>query len=324
MIDLDEAATWIDEGLAAAGAARTGTVERVRERPWGEVVKAETDRGVVWLKEPRGATAFEVRLYEVLADRVPEHVLVPLAIDAVRGWVLLPEGGAPLGETAEGEDLVAGLTVALRSYGRLQRKLAGDAERLLELGVADMRPAAMPGRFDEALAAGQRYVDELGGPADRASLDRLQDERARFIAMCEDLAGRPGAASLDHNDLHPWNILGPSSDAGNVRFYDWGDSVVAHPFAAMLVPLGFAGRVSPAHVIRARDAYLAEFADVADHGELVATLELACRVAKVARALVWERALLAGAAADFESDDFARAPLESLEGLLDEEYLGRT
>ena len=27
-----------------------------------------------------------------------------------------------------------------------------------------------------------------------------------------------------------------------MRYYDWGDSVVAHPFAAMLVPLGFVQR----------------------------------------------------------------------------------
>ena len=47
--------------------------------------------------------------------------------------------------------------------------------------------------------------------------------------------------------------------------------------------------------MRARDAYLGEFRDLGPHAELVATLELACRVAKVARALTWERALLAGA-----------------------------
>jgi aminoglycoside phosphotransferase (APT) family kinase protein len=210
--------------------------------------------------------------------------------------------------------------LALGHYGELQRTLARDVDELLAIGVADMRPQAMAGRFDEALAAGRRFVDRAGDERDRAVLARVEAARERFAEQCSELASRPGGASLDHNDLHPWNILGDPG-AGSTRFYDWGDSVVAHPFAALLVPLGFAARVSPQAVARARDAYLEAFADLGTHAELVATLELACRVAKVARALTWERALLAGDEA--ESDpEFARAPLATLESYLGESYLG--
>ena len=45
--------------------------------------------------------------------------------------------------------------------------------------------------------------------------------------------------------------------------------------------------------LRARDAYLEVFADLAPRAELVETLELACHVAKIARALTWDRALRA-------------------------------
>ena len=323
MIDLDAAAAWIDERLDHAGAARMGSVERFRERPWGEVVRAPTDRGTVWLKEPRGATAFEVPLYELLAERVPDLILVPVSVDVRRGWVLLPEGGEPLGEKAESTELGDALADALARYARLQRALAGDVDSMLELGVADMRPQAMPARFDEAVAAGERFVSERGGDADRAALERVRAERSRFTEMCAELADRPGGASLDHNDLHPWNILGDAGHPSSLRFYDWGDSVVAHPFAAMLVPLGFAARSGAADLDRARDVYLAEFDDLGDRVELVETLEVGCRVAKVARALVWERALLAGDdRADGGSDEFARAPLATLVSLLDEDYLG--
>src|SRR5205085_1459725 len=83
------------------------------------------------------------------------------------------------------------------------------------LGDADMRPAVMPQRFHEALAAS-------GSPADVAALEPQVEE------WCARLADSPLPASLDHNDLHPWNVLdGP-------RYYDWGDAVIAHPFAAML------------------------------------------------------------------------------------------
>jgi hypothetical protein len=96
------------------------------------------------------------------------------------------------------------------------------------------------------------------------------------------------------NDLHPWNVLGDG--AGDARFYDWGDCVVAHPFAAMLVPLGFLQHVlgvsvDDPDVVRARHAYLRVFAGTAPGEDLATTLEVACRVTKVARVLTWDRAL---------------------------------
>lgn len=184
-----------------------------------------------------------------------------------------------------------------------------------------MRPEKMPSRFEEALQAGERYARASADPADRESLDRIEAFRDAYVEWCTELAARPGGANLDHNDLHPWNVLGWPEAPGGVRFYDWGDSVVAHPFASTLVPLGMASSWRPGAVEELRDAYLRPFSDLAPHSQLVDTLELACRVAKVARALTWERALLSGE--DSSTDrDFSRAPLESLESVLDESYLG--
>ena len=221
---------WID-----AHVERTGAVEEVRVRPWATVLRAPTADGPVWMKLARAGTAFEVPLYGLLAREVPERVLTPIAADEERAWLLLPDGGPTIGDgDADPEAVIA----ALVEYGRLQRALAPHAEEMLALGVHDMRPAIMPARFQEALAA-------AGHPAAVAALEPAVGE------WCEQLAASPLAASLDHNDLHPWNILaGP-------RYYDWGDAVVAHPFAAMLVPLGYLQHVhGDAVLARARDAYL--------------------------------------------------------------------
>lgn len=144
----------------------------------------------------------------------------------------------------------------------------------------------------------------------------------RFAAWCERLGGAAVGAGLDHNDLHYWNVFvdpGPAGAVGRVRFYDWGDSVVAHPFASMLLGLGMirlqleVAADDPA-VTRPRDAYLEVFGDLASHTELVEELELACRVGKVGRALSWDRAVrLQG---DEEAGEFADAPLRALESLL--------
>jgi hypothetical protein len=316
------AVAWLDERLAEAGVERTGEVEQPRVRPWATVLRARTTRGVFWLKAAGPGTAFEVALYELLHRVAPEHVLTPLAADVARGWIVLPDGGPSLAERAEGLELVDAMAKVLPEYGQLQRDVAPHADDLVALGVTDMRAPVMPARFDEALEAVRGYVRRRGDEHERATFERVAALRDTFASWCEELARAPGAASIDHNDLHPSNVL----VGRGVTFYDWGDSVVAHPFASMLVALGIMQRyhlrvaVGAPEIRRLRDAYLEAFSDLAPHAELVATLELACRVGKAARALTWDRAVRAQE--DGDSGDFAGAPLHCVGSILDDSYLG--
>ena len=224
-------------------------------RPWATVRRVSTSARPVWLKTTGPEVAFEAGLYELLVRVVPERVLTPLGVDVERGWVLLPDGGQSLGERLDASERVDALAAALPRYAQLQRDLAPHVEELLALGVRDMRPDAMPVRFEEAL-------DAVRGRADVTRIEAMRDTVAAWSAR---LAESPVPPSSDHNDLHAWNILG----AGNaVRFYDWGDAVVAHPFATMLGGLGRFPMEEP-DVVRLRDAYLEPFGHSAPHARLV-------------------------------------------------------
>lgn len=297
---------WLDERLAAAGLRRTGDVTCPHDRPWSTVHTAPTTGGPVWLKAPGPGTVFEVALYDLLARVTPDWVLHPIAVDTDRGWVLLPDGGGTLGESDT--DVVDGLVAVLPQYAQLQRDLAPHTGELLSFGVADMRPDVMPDRFDEAVAS---VTVQTG--------DQLDDVRAMrpvYAEWCARLAASPVPASIDHNDLHPGNVF---ADGDRIRFYDWGDAVVAHPFASLLVPAAVVRRhlgVGPddAAVRRIRDAYLEVWSDLAPHRELVAELELACWVGKVARTLVWDRALRTQG--HDQARKFVDAPRQHLTALL--------
>lgn len=301
-----EAQSWIDEQLAAAGVQRLGEVTQPRLRPWGTLLRAHTSRGPVWLKAPGPATVFEVPLYRLLATVAPKWILDPIAVDVSRGWVLLPDGGPTLREVLGEGSLSDALVAVLPQYAQLQLDLMPHTEDLLGAGVVDMRPAVMPQRLEEALETTGSYVAS-SGDAEAAEIHAwIASQRDEFAARCREL---PDRVSLDHNDLHSNNMLcGPS---GQVRFYDWGDSVLAHPFSSLLVTLGSLTRtleVAPDDplVLRVRDAYLEVFGRPAD---LVAELDLACWIGKVARTLVWDRAL------HDNPGEFARAPLETLGSL---------
>jgi hypothetical protein len=316
------AVSWLDVQLGAAGVERTGEVTQPHLRPWGTVLKAPTTRGPVWLKAPGPDTAFEVALYRLLSRVVPDWILPPIAVDVERGLVVLPDGGQTLGDRLDDTDLIEALAAVLPQYGQLQRDLIPHVDSLLSIGIADMRAEIMPVRFDEAMEAVGRYVHQYGDEADRQTHRRAVAMRDTFGSWCERLAASSVPPSLDHNDLHAWNVfLAPD---GRARFYDWGDAVVAHPFASMLVGLGVlryqlgVGADDPA-VLRLRDAYLEAYSDIAPHANLVDDLELACWVGKIARALTWERALRAQGHDD--AGEFAKAPLQAIEYLLSDTWI---
>jgi hypothetical protein len=289
-------------------------------------LQVPTTRGNVWFKAAGRGTAFEVGLYELLQRVVPARVLAPIAIDTARGWLLLPDGGATLSARLGETDLTRALQQILPQYGELQRKLAPHVGELLSLGVTDMRAAIMPRRFEEALVAAEPYLQESGSSEERAAYAGVVAFRDTFVGWCSELAAAPVASSLDHNDLHAANILvsGPST-AFEARFYDWGDGVVSHPFASMLVALRVLASelecaATDPRLLSVRDAYLEVWSDEASHAELFRTLELACHVGKAARALTWARAVAsAGTAA---AKEFRSAPLEYVLSLRDGVYFG--
>jgi hypothetical protein len=311
------ATAWVDERLAEAGLTRTGEFEQRSLRPWATVLRVPSSAGSLWLKATGPQHRFEVGLYELLQRVVPERVLAPVATSVERGWVLLPDGGVSFGDRLDGPALVAALGDALPPYARLQRDLAPHSGELLELGVSDMRPETMPSRFDEAVDAVRAYVDRRADEAERERLRQVAEMRATVVRWCERLTGGVVPASIDHNDLHAWNILGSGSD---VRFYDWGDSVVAQPFSSMLA-LGWVPMEDSVRE-RLRDAYLEPFTELAPHAELVGMLELACRVGKIARALTWQRSVSAYDPDEVE-ERWLSGPSESLFSLLEDSWLGR-
>ena len=316
------AVRWVDARLAEAGIRRIGPAEHPHVRAWATAVRIPTDRGPYWLKACGPGTAFEVRLYRVLTDLTPGQVLHPLAADPERGWILLPDGGELLADRFSGPALAGALGEAMVQYGRLQRELMPAVSRMSAARVPDMRPAAMLDAFDRAVAMTRAAA--AGDPARQDRHAAVAAARSQVAGLCAELVGSMLPASLDHNDLHPHNI---SFSGGTARFFDWGDAVLAHPFAAMLVPLGLVRQLlgEPSggpQSIAVRDAYLDPFRSLAPGEDLPATLDIACRVAKIARAHAWQRAI--GAAAeqgDPAADRFRAAPLDTLVAVLDEDCL---
>ncbi|MFL6098779.1 MAG: phosphotransferase [Actinomycetales bacterium] len=324
--DYTAALDWFDRQLAAHGLTLAAPVELAKERDWATVFRAETSGGVLWLKLSGAGTRFEVGLYDLMHRIAPEHVLEPLALDVDRAWIVLPDGGPLLADQTDAERLPGQLEQVFAQYAELQLAVAGHTDELLRIGVTDMRAEIMPERFDEALAFVVPYLGRRGTEPERAAYEHVSSMHGQIAEWCARLAAAPGLASIDHNDLHPWNVFYVEGPGGvQSTFYDWGDAVLAHPFASMLIGLGAPKRLhgwadDDPRMLRMRDAYLEPFAAWGSRAELVETLELSCRVGQIARALVWARAV--GEAGASAPDTYQTAPMEYLANLLHPSHLG--
>ncbi|MQY34353.1 hypothetical protein SRB17_23190 [Streptomyces sp. RB17] len=273
---------WVAEQLAVRGLRASGEL-RVRLRPWSVLMRVPVEgRDVVWFKANPPASAFEGPLTAALARWVPEHVLRPLAVDAGRAWILLPDGGELF------RDVLARKPVEPRTweellgrYASLQRALSPHAREIERLGVPATRTADLPEVFDELLAGSAALPPE--------ARERLELLRPRLADWCAELASLGVEDTLDHADLHDGQLFHPAPD--RFTFFDWGDAVVSHPFCSLRVPAEKARARYGAQVVpRLLDAYLEPWTD-AGHtpADLRRAAHLAWRLSVLGRAASWGR-----------------------------------
>ncbi|MFE0805621.1 aminoglycoside phosphotransferase family protein [Streptomyces sp. NPDC058812] len=297
---------WVEGELAARGLRATGE-RRVRLRPWSVLARLSVEgRGAVWFKANPPASAFEGPLTAALARWVPQHVLEPLAVDADRGWSLLPDGGPifrdVLDREAAGPDAWAEL---LRQYAAMQQALTPRVREIERLGVPGARVTAVPDVFDRLDHTSLR-------PEERESLREL---RPRLLEWCAELSALDVPDSLDHADLHDGQLFHPGP--GRFTFFDWGDAVVSHPFCSLAVPARRARERYGPHVLpRLRDAYLEPWTGGGrSTAELRRAVSLAWRLSALSRAGAYGRLFPAahGAAGAAVAGEGARCLLELLD-----------
>ncbi|MEV6481581.1 aminoglycoside phosphotransferase family protein [Streptomyces sp. NPDC051576] len=286
----ESALDWAGRELAARGLRATGR-QRVRLRPWSVLVRipveadATTPTTIVWLKANPPAGAFEAPLTAALARWVPEHVLEPLAVDAERGWSLLPDGGALFRDVLDhGPAEQRAWEEPLRQYATMQRALIPYTKDLEQLGVPSARTTKLPQVFD-------RTVEFIRSVTSTASVDpaSLRALRPRLLDWSQELADLGIPDSLDHSDLHDGQVFNP--EPGRFVFFDWGDAAVSHPFCSFLVPAGrVAERYGSEALPRLRDAYLEPWtSNGLTTKELHRALALATRLGVIGRAVSWGR-----------------------------------
>lgn len=259
----------VDRWLGDAGVEPNAPIETIHDRPWSTVLRVPTAGGDLFLKQEAPLQAYEVPLTVALAERWPDRVPEVVAADTERSLLLLRDGGTRIADSGA----IDVLPRALALYAELQVGEIAHVDQLLAFGLRDLR---LP-----VVAAAYEPFFERDHGLTPAEVARLRSLAPRFRELCDQLAALGLPASIQHDDLHQWNVF---VRGNRVAIYDWGDSSVAFPLWSWLkvrrVSLDYAVDPEPF-----RAAYISGWTQFADEQRLRAALEVAVPTGMFAYAL---------------------------------------
>ena len=243
--------------LASHGVEPSGTIEKIHERPWSTVLRVPTADGDLFLKQEQPLQEYEVPLTMALASRWPDRVPEVVAADIERSWLLLRDGGVRVADSGDFDAFPR----ALALYGELQVGEIEHVDELLAIGLRDLRLPVVVEMYEPFFERDHGLEAEEVG--------RLRALAPKFRELCAELDALELPASIQHDDLHQWNVF---VRGDRVALYDWGDSSVAFPLWSWLKPAWALEGRDPAD---ARSAYLDAWQSFASEQQLRRALELA-------------------------------------------------
>jgi hypothetical protein len=210
----------------------------------------------------------------LLSAEQPDLVAPPLAVDLETGWMLMSDAGRRLRELIPEERSLRRWLDVLPRYAELQLAFVDRVDELLDVGVPDLRMAALPAKYE-------RLVTEIDVE------QRFRDAMPHVRALCERLSEFGVPETIQHDDLHDGQVFVRD---GSELVMDWGDACVSHPFFTLSVTLegviawGLDDEEDSEDLRPYRDAYLAPFA-ARFNGDLAAAVDVALRLGWAARAV---------------------------------------
>jgi hypothetical protein len=286
---LHAARRWIATTLERRG-ARVLSFGEVDTSPWSALIPLATTRGDVWFKASAPAEAFEPAVTEILWRRHPDLIPEVLAVDAGRAWMLTAAAGATLREL-DAARTPARWEEMLRLYAALQIGAAPSVADLLAAGAPDRRPGRLVPAYEDVLAR-LPIVLRARHALSKASYASL----GAFTAQIPVLESRLDARvplSVAHEEVHDNNVV---LDRGRLRFIDWAEAGIAHPFAGVtgtfrVIRTRFELEPGGPELLRFRDAYLEPWTQFAPLSSLATAFDAGYVLGMVCRILTWGRIL---------------------------------
>ncbi|HAV76046.1 MAG TPA: hypothetical protein DCX53_01695, partial [Anaerolineae bacterium] len=183
-----QAHDWIRSEAKQNAIQLKGEIEQPHAYAWSTVMRVPSDAGTLFFKATAAETIYESALTQLLANLQPDCMPDLVAVDTIRGWMLMRDSGEQLRASIRPTQDVTPWKPVITRFAELQIGLADHISEILALGIPDHRLTALPALYTKLLAdeAGLMIDQEKGLTA--AEFDKLQKLTSRFERICTDLA----------------------------------------------------------------------------------------------------------------------------------------
>lgn len=291
-----QAHDWIRAEAKRNSIQLTGEIEQPHAYAWSTVMRVPSSEGTLFFKATAGETIYEIALTEKLAGWFPDYLPDILAVDTIRGWMLMRDGGETLRGSIRPTKDVKPWEPVITKYAELQIGLAEHVDEILALGIPDYRLAALPALYTQLLTDEESMMIDQEKGLTTADFRQLQNLTSRFEQICANLAAFGIPESINHGDFHDGNILVKN---GRITFFDWGDANVTHPFVStrtwfvsMEISLELDDWAPPTpEMTTLLHRYLERWERFGDREHLLAIYNLSRPVASIVKALQWHQGI---------------------------------
>ncbi len=279
----DEVEAWVRQKLEAQGIHLTERPEQLKCWSISCLLRFPTDQGNYFFKATPQVFQKEPVFTAFLAEQYPDLVPQLAALDADRGWLLMPDFQAK--DIREINDITL-WERAVRRYARFQVDSVGMSGILLEKGCRDRRLERLSAQFEAVAYDTPRLVPNPEAGLTREEIRQVTDLIPVIRNQVAELAAFGLPDTIIHGDLNSNNIALTTS--GEIIYYDWTDLSISHPFFDLDALLEWGAPFEdeiPGWQRRIRDAYLGEWTEFLPMPELVRAFELSARLAIMVQAL---------------------------------------
>jgi hypothetical protein len=222
---------WVSCRLAEYGRRISGEPLTYRARFWSVVRCYPSVEGLVWFKENNPGHRFEAGLVATLAQFAPDDVIVPIAVDRARSWLLTDDQGTTL--THADVDDQTTRCIVVRALASLQCSLLGRLDATEHPGMIELVPTTAG---DRVRAVVEEWAALEPGHPLRPEPDLLAraGQAANVLDRHTASLGDIVPLDLELNDVYPANIFADrSTGVLRPRFFDFGNAIWGHPFVSL-------------------------------------------------------------------------------------------
>ena len=245
-----------------------------------------TADGRLYFKAAYAKGPTETAVVMALAERWPESMPRLVAADPARDWMLMEEfaDDALEGTGAERSLSPGQWAAALERFARIQIATADEIDRWRAMRCADLSSASVAEQLAEIVAqarpgTSERELSEAQVAALRALLPQLLEGWRRL----DDLGVPPAIVQMDFR-------LGNFARQGDgFLYFDWGDTVVAHPFLSAARCIDYVKDEDVAARAAIREGYLGPWRELLPGAPLDEAFDLVDRLNPSFQVVRWRR-----------------------------------